>query len=120
MDLDNLLSGYLSGLVSMVIYVQWSQVYKVISNPEEADQTLIRNWAQKTECFFVCLLSIIMIAGLYFCMWDHYNEHDEQAVRVAKIVFQTINEVIRIAVIGLYIGLFCLFLNLMRAENEYL
>ena len=43
MDLDNLLSGYLSGLTSMVIYIQWTQVYKVISNPEQADQTLIRN-----------------------------------------------------------------------------
>ena len=36
MDLSNLLSGYICGIMNVVVFLQWAQVYKVISNPSQA------------------------------------------------------------------------------------
>lgn len=73
MDISSLLTGYICGVMNVVVFLQWAQVYRVISNPERANQTFITNWAVKMESIFVLLYTIVNVACIYACMKDHFE-----------------------------------------------
>ena len=51
-------------------------MYRVISNPSQASETLVKNWAIQMECLFVTFLTLIGVASIYFSIWDRYSEAD--------------------------------------------
>ena len=73
MDISSLVTGYICGVMNVVVFLQWAQVYRVISNPERANQTFITNWAVKMESIFVLVFTIVNVACIYTCMKDHYE-----------------------------------------------
>ena len=108
----SLLSGYICGVINVVVFLQWAQVYRVISNPGQASQTFVTNWAVKMECAFVLVFTIIMVGSIYTSMYDHFKKNfkeEDSPLDVAKTTFQVVNSIILFIVILLYISLLYLF-----------
>ena len=122
MDLSSLMTGYICGVINVVVFLQWAQVYRVIKNPERANQTFVTNWAVKMESIFVLVFTILTIASIYASMYDHFREDDkgDSALDVTKATLQVVNSMILFIVILFYIGLLVLFQRLIKLENEVL
>ena len=78
--------------MNVVVFLQWAQVYRVISNPERASQAFITNWAVKMESSFVLVFTIVNVASMYASMKDHYEQHDkaDSPLDVAKTTLQVV------------------------------
>lgn len=116
MDLSNFMGGYICGVMNVVVYLQWAQVYKVISDPNIANQTFLTNWAVKMECAFVMVFTLIMVACIYTSMLDHFDKKDDtdDALDVTKTTLHVVNSVIRLVVIILYCRLLHNFRKLIK------
>ena len=71
LDLTSYVDFYLWGITNLVVFLQWAQVYRVITNPEDASETLAHNWAVKMQCTFIIYFTIMIIASMYFGAWAH-------------------------------------------------
>ena len=92
MDISSLVTGYICGIMNVVVFLQWAQVYRVISNPERANQTFITNWAVKMESIFVLVFTIVNVASIYTCMKDHFEQTDKRdsPLDVTKTTLQVV------------------------------
>jgi len=76
MDLSSFMSWYFTSIVEIVVYLQWAQVYKVISNPLKAKESMIQNWAARIECVAVLLCTCLLISGIFICIF-HDSDFDD-------------------------------------------
>lgn len=109
------MSGYICGVMNVVVLLQWAQVYRVICNPSRATNTFVTNWAIKMECTFVTFFTLVMVGSIYTNMYDHLigdSDHDN-ILDVTRTTFQIINSVTRLIVILLYVVLLYLFNRLI-------
>ena len=111
---------YFCCVINIVILLQWAQVYKVISNPLKATETIVKNWAVKGECLFVSLETLFIIGSIYFTLMDRLDENQERGIIIGKTVLQVCVAGLNIILISLYVTLLCLFNRLIKAENEIL
>jgi len=121
MDLSNFIVSYFCGILNMSVILQWVQVYKVISDPCNAKETIIQNWASKMECLFVFYFTLVIVGSLYFSLWDHLDKDlSYTKLDTAKIVFLGINSATQFLLIILYAVLFFKFNRLINKQNDHL
>ena len=77
MDLENFMSGYICGVINVVVYLQWAQVYRVLTHLNSASETFLKNWAIKMECSFVTYFTVLMICSIFVSMWDHSEDNKD-------------------------------------------
>ena len=111
---------YFCCVINIVILLQWAQVYKVISNPMKATETIVQNWAVKMECLFISLETLFVVSSIYFTLLDRLDENQKREIIICKTISQIFCSVLNIVLIGLYVTLLCLFIRLIKAENEFL
>ena len=122
MDISSLMSSYICGVMNVVVFLQWAQVYRVISNPGRASQTFITNWAVKMESIFVFVFTILTVASIYTSMYDHFDPDDrkDSALDVSKMTLRVVGQIIQLIVIVFYASLLYLFQRLIESENDVL
>ena len=47
LDVTQSIDVYLWGIINMVVFLQWVQVYRVVTSLHAAESTIARNWAIK-------------------------------------------------------------------------
>ena len=92
----------------------------MISNPLKATETIVQNWAVKMECLFVSLETLFIIGSIYFTLMDRLDERQRSEIIIAKTVLQVCCAGLNVLLISLYLTLLCLFIKLIKAENEFL
>ena len=70
MDVSSFLSTYFYSVANVAVFLQWVQLYKVISNPQQASSIIFQNKVFKIECASVFLLSLFTVTCIYFRFWD--------------------------------------------------
>ena len=115
MDLSNFVSGYLCNVMNIAVLLQWAQVFRVISNPDHATETLVQNWAAKVECCLVFIFTLTTVGSIYFTTRDNIaNPNDDASIEGAKYTFQVVSGLIRIMLIFFYGHLLYNFRKLIR------
>ena len=72
-DVTGYIDVYLWGIINLVVFLQWAQVYRVLTSPRDARETLAHNWAVKMQCGFVTYFTTLIIVSCYFGMWQHLD-----------------------------------------------
>ena len=112
LDLTSYVDFYLWGITNLVVFLQWAQVYRVITNPEDASETLAHNWAVKMQCTFIIYFTIMIIASMYFGAWAH-TDQTKLWLRNMKLALQICNLFTQVFLIGIYSILLMYFKRLI-------
>lgn len=89
-DLTIFIQGYLDGVIYVSVFLQWAQVYQVITDPSSARDIIAKNWAAKVECAFVFYYTCVIIASIYFTTWEHVDDFN-QSLKIVKLCLQILN-----------------------------
>ena len=106
-------------MIYISVFLQWTQVYKVIRDPNSARDIISKNWAAKVECAFVFYFTCVTIASIYFSMWDHVSRLGSDLDTI-KLVLQILNEATMMAIIIMFTILLVLFMRLIKGQGEFM